>query len=144
MSSWALFIQVALLILALFVSYYLQLKKIQAVHETVVSIFGGMSVGLIIRVAAGDYLQNLVSFDYKIFFNVLLPPIILNSGYELHQVRSVATGGAMLTYAGQLLPQHRLHPDVRLCRHFHLRLDIGHNFVPVVLCPTRGLQHLVR
>jgi sodium/hydrogen exchanger-like protein 6/7 len=42
LSSWALFIQVSLVILALFCSYYLQLKKIQAVHETVVSIFAGM------------------------------------------------------------------------------------------------------
>jgi NhaP-type Na+/H+ or K+/H+ antiporter len=52
-------------------------------------IFGlcaGMFVGLIIRVSPGEYIQNLVRFDYQIFFNVLLPPIILNSGYELHQV----------------------------------------------------------
>jgi sodium/hydrogen exchanger-like protein 6/7 len=85
-ASWALFIQVSLILLALFCSYYLQLKKIQAVHETVVSIFAGMFVGLIIRVSPGEYIQNLVRFDYQIFFNVLLPPIILNSGYELHQV----------------------------------------------------------
>ena len=31
-----------LLIVALFTSYMLQQKKIQAVHETVLSIFGGM------------------------------------------------------------------------------------------------------
>jgi len=41
LASWALFIQVSLVLLALFFSYYLQLKKIQAVHETVVSIFAG-------------------------------------------------------------------------------------------------------
>ena len=41
MATWALFIQVTLVLLALFCSYYLQLKKIQAVHETVVSIFAG-------------------------------------------------------------------------------------------------------
>ena len=46
----------------------------------------GMFVGLIIRLSPGEYLQNSVKFDYQIFFNVLLPPIILNSGYELHQV----------------------------------------------------------
>lgn len=40
-SSWALFILVTLLIATLWMSYYLQLKKIRAVHETVVSIFGG-------------------------------------------------------------------------------------------------------
>lgn len=93
-SSWALFIQVMLVVLALFCSYYLQLKKIQAIHETVVSIFAGMIVGLIIRLSPGEYLQSLVNFDYKIFFNVLLPPIILNSGYELHQVsRAVVVVG---------------------------------------------------
>ena len=42
-SSWALLILVSLLIATLWMSYYLQLKKIRAVHETVVSIFGGTS-----------------------------------------------------------------------------------------------------
>ena len=32
-----------LLIVALFTSYFLQQRKIQAVHETVLSIFAGMS-----------------------------------------------------------------------------------------------------
>ena len=40
-SSWALLILVSLLIATLWMSYYLQLKKIRAVHETVLSIFGG-------------------------------------------------------------------------------------------------------
>jgi sodium/hydrogen exchanger-like protein 6/7 len=40
-SSWALFILIMLLISALFTSYILQQRKIQAVHETVLSIFGG-------------------------------------------------------------------------------------------------------
>lgn len=42
-SSWALFILIVLLILALFTSYILQAKKIQAVHETVISIIAGMN-----------------------------------------------------------------------------------------------------
>lgn len=41
LASWALFILIMLLILALFASYLLQHKKIQAVHETVISIFAG-------------------------------------------------------------------------------------------------------
>jgi sodium/hydrogen exchanger-like protein 6/7 len=71
---------------ALFTSYILQTRKIQAVHETVLSIFAGMFVGLILRLTAVASVRETVSFDYQMFFNLLLPPIILSSGYELHQV----------------------------------------------------------
>jgi NhaP-type Na+/H+ or K+/H+ antiporter len=46
-----------------------------------------MIVGLVIRLTPGRSIQDSVSFDYQFFFNLLLPPIILASGYELHQVR---------------------------------------------------------
>jgi sodium/hydrogen exchanger-like protein 6/7 len=59
----------------------------------------GMTVGLILRVSNGDSIQNLVSFDYQIFFNLLLPPIILASGYELHQANFFRNIGTILTFA---------------------------------------------
>jgi hypothetical protein len=40
-SSWALLISIILLIIAFFTSYMLQQKKVQAIHETVISIFAG-------------------------------------------------------------------------------------------------------
>ncbi|KAF3177439.1 monovalent cation:H+ antiporter, CPA1 (nhx1) [Orbilia oligospora] len=98
-TSWALFILVALLLVALFTSYYLQLKKIQAVHETVISIFAGMFVGLIIRLSPATNIQNTVTFDQKFFFNLILPPIIMNSGYELHQANFFRNLGTILTFA---------------------------------------------
>ncbi|KAF8463642.1 Sodium/hydrogen exchanger family-domain-containing protein [Kalaharituber pfeilii] len=98
-SSWVLFILVALLCTALFASYYLQLKKIQAVHETVLSIFAGMFVGLVIRATGNRYIQDLMKFDYQFFFNLLLPPIILNSGYELHQANFFRNISTILTFA---------------------------------------------
>jgi sodium/hydrogen exchanger-like protein 6/7 len=114
-SSWALFIMIMLLITALFTSYMLQQKKVEAVHETVISIFAGriptrvttdfadnqpgMTVGLVLRVSSGTSIQNLVSFDYQVFFNLLLPPIILASGYELHQANFFRNIGTILTFA---------------------------------------------
>ncbi|KAK9480070.1 Cation/H+ exchanger [Lipomyces japonicus] len=98
-SSWALFILIALLILSLWTSYYLQVRKIQAVHETVLSIFGGMIVGLVIRILPGQYIQSAVSFKSSYFFNILLPPIILNCGYELNIRNFSRNIGTILTFA---------------------------------------------
>lgn len=98
-SSWALFIMLFLLISALWSSYYLTQRKIRAVHETVLSIFYGMVVGLIIRMTPGHYIQDTVTFNSSYFFNVLLPPIILNSGYELNQVNFFSNIVSILTFA---------------------------------------------
>ncbi|KAL8705002.1 MAG: hypothetical protein Q9201_001847 [Fulgogasparrea decipioides] len=98
-SSRALFILIMLLIAALFASYMLQHKKIQAVHETVLSIFAGMVAGLVIKLTGSTFIQNVVSFDYLSFFNLLLPPIILASGYELHQANFFRNIGTILTFA---------------------------------------------
>src|SRR3954452_746358 len=58
-----------------------------------------MAVGLVIRATSGTSIQALVSFDYQIFFNLLLPPIILASGYELHQANFFRNIGTILTFA---------------------------------------------
>ncbi|PHH76960.1 hypothetical protein CDD82_3734 [Ophiocordyceps australis] len=98
-AAWALFISIMLLIIAFFTSYMLQMKRVTAVHETVISIFAGMTVGLVLLVTSGDSIRNLISFDYQIFFNLLLPPIILSSGYELHQANFFRNMGTILTFA---------------------------------------------
>lgn len=96
---WALFILLFLLGSALWSLYFLQQRRIKAIHETVLSIFYGMVVGLIIRVSPGHYIQDAVKFNSGYFFNILLPPIILNSGYELHQANFFSNLGLILTFA---------------------------------------------
>ena len=58
-----------------------------------------MIVGLIIRMSPGHYIQDAVKFNPGYFFNILLPPIILNSGYELHQANFFRNLGSILTFA---------------------------------------------
>lgn len=59
-SSWSLFLVCMLLVLSLWTSYYLQIKKIRAIHETLVSIFAGMAVGLIVRLAPGTMIREML------------------------------------------------------------------------------------
>ncbi|KAF2719603.1 sodium/hydrogen exchanger [Polychaeton citri CBS 116435] len=99
LDSWSLLILILLLIFALFTSYVLQSRKIQAVHETVVSIFSGMIIGLILRLTAANSVVHAVTFKPGYFFNLLLPPIILASGYELHQANFFRNIGTILTFA---------------------------------------------
>lgn len=47
-----------------------------------------MCVGAIVRIAPGHVVQSMIAFKSTILLNVLLPPIILNSGYQLKQVSS--------------------------------------------------------
>ncbi|CBY00795.1 hypothetical protein LEMA_P019250.1 [Plenodomus lingam JN3] len=59
----------------------------------------GMVVGLILRLTAVASVRDVVSFDYQMFFNLLLPPIILSAGYELHQGNFFRHIGTILTFA---------------------------------------------
>lgn len=59
-SSWSLFLVCALLILSLWTSYWLQIRRIRAVHETLVAIVAGMFVGLVIRLAPGTMIREML------------------------------------------------------------------------------------
>ena len=59
-SSWSLFLVCMLLVLSLWTSYYLQIKRIRVINETIVSIVAGMCVGLVIRLSQGDAIREML------------------------------------------------------------------------------------
>ncbi|KAI9314786.1 sodium/hydrogen exchanger 3 [Dichotomocladium elegans] len=59
----------------------------------------GMIVGLVIKLSPGTIIQHMVQFNQGYFFNLLLPPIILNSGYELKRRNFFYNFGTILTFA---------------------------------------------
>lgn len=98
-SSRALLIVLLLLILSFWVSYYLKVRRIRSIHETIVALFSGMLVGAIIRLAPGNVVQSMIAFKSTILLNVLLPPIILNSGFQLKQDNFFRNFAVILTFA---------------------------------------------
>ncbi|KAG8993570.1 monovalent cation:H+ antiporter, CPA1 (nhx1) [Tulasnella sp. JGI-2019a] len=70
-SAWALTILCALLILSLWTSYYVQIKRIRAIHETVLAVFFGMFVGLIIRLSPGHLIREMLENFFRNFGSIL-------------------------------------------------------------------------
>mgnify|MGYP002717269135 CR=1 FL=1 len=99
LSSLALFLVLVLLIGSFWTSYYLKVKRITAVHETIVGLFAGMFVGAALRIAPLGMVRSMLSFSNTIMLNVLLPPIILASGYELRQSKFFQNFGIIISFA---------------------------------------------
>ncbi|KAK0534802.1 monovalent cation:H+ antiporter, CPA1 (nhx1) [Tilletia horrida] len=98
-SSLAFCLVLALLTGSFWTSYYLKRKRITAVHETIVGLLAGMFVGACLRIGPGEQVQHMLSFSNTIMLNVLLPPIILASGYDLKQERFFRNFWVILTFA---------------------------------------------
>ena len=140
-SSLALFILIMLLIVALFTSYLLQSRRIQAVHETVLSIFAGtVRYTLSHRREAhcsehrdGSRPRVTINFGYhhpkrgQLRLSVLLQPSPSpnHSRLRIRTTPSKALDWKRWSFLGwyilgKLLSKYWYHPYVRLCRDFHL------------------------
>jgi hypothetical protein len=143
-------------VVSFWVSYYLKVRRIRSIHETLVAMFAGQSrpflrlafpsstdlvlsrtdvgmcVGAIVRMAPGHVVQSMIAFKSTILLNVLLPPIILNSGYQLKQVSAHyptstvhvrgyrAKNSFLYPRTGKLLSKFRSNLDFRFRGNVHL------------------------
>lgn len=58
-----------------------------------------MFVGLVLRIGPLERVRDMLSFSNTIMLNVLLPPIILSSGYDLSQAKFFRNFGTILAFA---------------------------------------------
>ena len=97
---FSLLLSILCLYFILILSYLLQRRRIRVIHETVISIILGMMIGAIISTSTTNKdVMKLVSFDDNYFFNLLLPPIILNSGFEMNRSSFFRHFGTILIFA---------------------------------------------
>lgn len=149
MSSSALFIVIMLLIAAFFTSYFLQEKKVTAIHETVISIFAGMRGPTLHpweHLACYGLNADLYRYDHRSSpaserrlrqggRQLRLPDLLQRPATSYHpRIRLRAP-------SGQLLPKHRHNIDLCLCR--HLPVGSRHWRYPMALhpCSPRRPQH---
>lgn len=58
-----------------------------------------MFVGILLRINVLKPVREMLGFSNTIMMNVLLPPIILSSGYDLRQAKFFRNFGTILTFA---------------------------------------------
>ena len=87
-ASFSLLLVTITLIACLLIAYLIRQSGFIYLHESSSTLLFGCILGFIIRVfSTVDKLKSLITFDQETFFIYLLPPIIFESGYNMHRVK---------------------------------------------------------
>lgn len=101
-SSMAIFFVLCVLALGILLIHLMLLTNFQYLPESVVIIFLGALIGFIINFFSDQNIGNWrkeEAFSPTAFFLVLLPPIIFESGYNLHKGNFFQNIGSILVFA---------------------------------------------
>jgi hypothetical protein len=98
-----------LLLVALVIGHALEIRHVKALHEAGGALLVGVVGGAVLRWSGGEgggvlavthaAVLGVARFDEKFFFFVLLPPIILEAGYNMQRRKFFQNIGAICMYA---------------------------------------------
>ena len=84
-SSLAIFFVLFVIIFCIFLVHTILKYNCHHIPESLAIVFLGALVGLIMKMLPTEDIKKVESFSPTMFFLVLLPPIIFESGYNLHK-----------------------------------------------------------
>jgi len=98
-SSMAIFFLLSVLMLCIFLVHFLLKNKLHYVPESLAIVFLGAVIGLLMKALPETETKRIEAFSPTAFFLVLLPPIIFESGYNLHKGNFFQNLGSICVFA---------------------------------------------